>query len=493
MNKYIYVLAFTAGMCIMAVELCASRLMAPYFGTSTFVWTNIIGVIMIALAIGYIIGGRLADSHPDLKVLNSLICLGCLWLLLIPWLTPFLIKQLFFFFSSVNSAAFFIFGGSLIAIILLFVLPIILLGATSPFLIKILSINNKNIGNVAGLIFGVSTIGSIVGTFVPVLIFIPIFGTSRTIIFFATILFVLSVIGFFSKKHYLLILILILPWLINLPEIKSSEGKIIDTESEYQYIQVDDIGEYRYLRFNDGMGIQSMYKKGEKLTGHYYDFFSLLPAINQAQEALIVGLAGGTIANQLINYYPQIKVDGVEIDPKVIEIAQEYFALNPQVNIFNQDGRIYLTQSDKKYDLIVIDAYSQQMYIPFHLATKEFFKLVSQHLNENGVVAMNVNAASPDSKLLRSITNALNLVFKNVAIIPDQSNSYNYLVLASDTEIIFPVQPISEDLANMSTYAQANIQKVNFDSQYDILTDDRSPIEFYTDWMILDYLFKNVN
>ena len=232
---YIYALAFFSGMSIMAVELCASRLMAPFFGTSTFVWTNIIGIIMIALSVGYFVGGRLADRKPRLHVLLRLLMAASAFLLALPFVASPLVRWLASLMSTFNSSFSFIFFGSLCAITLLFSPPIVVMGMTSPFLIRIIA-RSGHVGDSAGHIFGISTIGSVLGTFLPILIFIPTLGTATTILFFAAILFVVTALGFTKRKTALLCIAAGVPFLFPIPSMRETPGKIYSTESAYQYI-----------------------------------------------------------------------------------------------------------------------------------------------------------------------------------------------------------------------------------------------------------------
>jgi len=499
---YLLVLAFTNGMAIMAVEISASRLIAPYFGTSTFVWTNVIGVIMIALAIGYYLGGKLADKNPDLRLLLKIILIACLVLLIIPFLTSPLVEFLNKSILIFKSASLLIFGGSLITVSLLFILPIVLLGIVSPFIIKLMANLDPQVGKDAGLVFSVSTFGSILGTFLPVLIFIPYLGTRKTIIAFSLLLIFICLIGLFKKNWLAFVLILILPafWL-KLPDIKNAQGAVFEDESVYQYFQVLDKDNLRNLSINEGLGIFSVLNKkpGEVLTDSYFDYYNLLPYLDGNdinQNILILGLAGGTISTQLNHFFGNdynLHLDGVEIDQKVIEAAKKYFNLtNPSLTIYNFDGRNFLDLYNKKYNAIVIDVYANQLYISFHLTTKEFFTLVKVHLAPNGVVAMNVNASTQNSALLKNITNTMNLVFKNVYLVPI-NNSWNYMVLASDTDLDFTklneLDKIN-DLKPIVQSAMANNIKVNYDSNFSYLTDDQAPIEHLTDWMIVDYFYK---
>jgi spermidine synthase len=491
-SLYIYVLAFFSGMCIMAVELCASRLMAPFFGTSTFVWTNIIGIIMIALSVGYFIGGKLADRKPRLYILLRLLMAASAFLLALPFVASPLVRWLASLMGHLNSSFSFIFFGSLCAITLLFSPPIVVMGMTSPFLIRIIA-RSGHVGDSAGIIFGISTIGSVLGTFLPILVFIPTLGTATTILFFAAALFVVTALGFANRKAVLLCVAAAVPFLFPIPSMREIPGKVYSTESAYQYIEVFDRGSYRYLVYNDAVGFQTVANKRSVFTGLYYDYYPLLPLLLETppQSALIIGLGGGIIANQIYYFYPEIDVDGVEIDPKVIEIARTYFALADKVRVFNQDGRIFVNLGKRKYDIVIIDAYTQQVYIPFHLTTIEFFSQVKRGLSDKGILAMNVSSARNDSPLLRSITNTLRLVFGHVyqLRIP---RSVDNVVLASDRSIdfAFPVGAVEKGMQAIAQYSQQSFTESTYDERYKPLTDDRAPIEHMVDWEILKQLIK---
>jgi spermidine synthase len=489
---YIYVLAFFSGMCIMAVELCASRLMAPFFGTSTFVWTNIIGIIMIALAIGYFVGGKLADRKPRLHILLWLLMAASGFLLVLPFLAPLFVRWLASLMGHFNSSFSFIFFGSLFAITLLFSPPVVIMGMTSPFLIRIIA-QSGHVGTSAGHIFGISTIGSVLGTFLPILVFIPTLGTAKTILFFAAALFVVTALGFANRKTALLCAVAAVPFLFRIPSMREMPGKVYSTESTYQYIEVFDRGNLRYLVYNDASGLQTVANKASVFTGLYYDYYSLLPFLFETppRNALIIGLGGGIIANQIYYFHPEIGIDGVEIDPKVIKIARTYFALVDTVRVFNQDGRIFVNLGKRKYDIVIIDAYTQQVYIPFHLTTMEFFNQVKRRLSGNGILAMNVSSAREDSPLIRSITNTLRLVFGHVyqLRIP---RSVDNLVLASDRSIdfAFPVGAVEKGMQGIARYSQQFFTESTYDDRYKPLTDDRAPIEHMVDWEILKQLIR---
>ncbi len=471
----------------MAVELSASRLMAPFFGTSTFVWTNVIGIIMVALSVGYLVGGKLADRRPELEVLLKMLLCASAFLIAIPFAAPFVIKGITSVMRHFNSSFTFIFFGSLAAITLLFSPAILLMGMTSPFLIKVIA-SGEDVGNSAGLIFGISTIGSIVGTFLPILVFIPTFGTGRTILFFSILLLGVTAAGFASKRYAAFSLLSVVFLIAPLPAARKQFGLIYATESAYEYIEVLDKGLYRYLVYNNIAGFQTVARKDSPVTGYYFDYYSLLPYLvgRPEQSVCLIGLGGGIIANQLHYFHSGISVDAVEIDPKVIAIAKEYFALTDQTRVYNQDGRIFLNFTNRKHDIIIVDAFTQQIYIPFHLTTENFFRQAKQNLNVNGLLAINLASASDSSKLLRSVTNTLLASFKNVyrIKIPGTKNS---VIIASDGDVDFGKlsSAFGTELNLIALYSTRAYRRVEFDTSVPVLTDDKAPIEHMVDWELL--------
>ena len=486
-------------MSIMALEISASRLLAPYFGTSLFVWTNIIGVVMIALALGYYLGGKLADRRPQLNLLLKLILVAGLIFLLVPWLAQPLSSLTRF--DSISSASATIFLGSLLATLLLFAFPLILLGMVSPFIIKLAARDDKQIGNVAGSVFAWSTVGSVIGTFLPTLWLISVVGTKATITIFAIILITLATLGLVTRRYYLLAFLLFLvgPLLgaSRLP-VKATTNQIFEDESVYQYIQVVDAEDERYLIFNEGGGFQSVYNKNSVLTGEYYDYFSVLPYLIPAaqQKALIVGLAGGIVSNQLDHYFAdQIAIDGVEIDRKVIQAADQYFSLrNDSLTVHNQDGRMFLQQTPNKYDLIVVDAYQKQIYIPWTMTTQEFWQEINSKLTDQGVVAINVNAPSSDSPLLQAIANSMASIFPHTYLVKIDDKSWNYLVIASRDELDWeslPEDVAEPELVDLASELSGQIEKYPFNADQMVLTDDKAPVELMVDRIIIDYYFAD--
>ena len=491
-KNWFLLIAFISGAGVMGIELSASRLIAPYFGSSTFIWANIIGVILVALSFGYYFGGKLADKTHDQKTLyNILIGAGGY-----SALSPFLIKPLSDFFKYmlvfIGDPFIGIFFGSLLVMLVLFFPAIYLFGYVSPFIITLLTDEYKHPGKVSGDVFAVSTIGSIIGTFLPVLVLIPLIGTSKTILIFSFLIMLLGLLG--KGVRYLnLIKIYFVCFLIILltPSVQARFGeKVAEIETSYNYAQVLDREGFRYLSINEGNSIYTIKNLDGILTGSYFDYYSLLPALdfsNNPQKVLILGLAGGTIADQMIDIYPdKLEVTGVEIDTGIIKAGLEYFQMaRPELKIIKDDGRNFLATTHEKFDNIILDAYSNQLYIAFHLTTKEFFESVASKLNDGGVVALNVNAINESSELLTSIIATLNSVFKNVYLMKT-GDTLNYMIVATNREL--DLNNWSKNLPDiLKTYSEslANVKKVS--SHKKVLTDDLAPVEYLTDYMILNY------
>jgi spermidine synthase len=484
---YIHVLAFCSGMSIMAVELCASRLVAPVFGTSTFVWTNIIGVIMIALSVGYLVGGRLSDRRTDLRLLLKLLLGACAYLLVLPFVGPAILRGLAGQLVGLQSSFSFIFTGSLLGILLLFAPPVVIMGMTSPFLIRILSLHDR-VGTSAGRIFGVSTLGSVLGTFLPVLVFIPSVGTGKTILIFAGLLLVVVAFGFANRRRAALSCLVAATFFIPSPSARSTPGRVYAGDSAYQYIEVFDRGTFRYLTYNDAAGFQTVANKASPFTGLYYDYYALLPQLldHEAKRALIIGLGGGVIANQFRYFHPETQVDGVEIDPEVTRVARKYFALAPTTMVYDQDGRIFASRTKTRYDVVIVDAYTQQIYVPFHLTTREFFRQVKGCLADGGLVAMNVSAAGDDAPLMTSICATLRTVFPRVyrMHIP---GSLDNVVVATDRALDFqlPADTYEGPMRTLAQQCASGFEDAVVAANIRPLTDDWAPVEHMVDWELL--------
>lgn len=500
-RKFLLLLTFVSGACVMIVELTASRLLAPYFGSSLFVWTNLIGLILIFLSLGYYLGGKLADKYSRSSLLLQIIFIAGIIIFLIPFLIKPIASLITLDLFVKNSTSFTILFGSFFATLILFVFPITLLGMVCPYVIKLLTHDRENVGKQSGLVFAFSTAGSILGTFLSTLVCVPLFGTRNTIFLAAALLVLFSSVGVFRQgwlAYIILPSILTGGWIwTHCTQIKDGEDIVLEDESAYHYIQIKKEDKDYYLRLENGMSISSVYHPYQEFSGFYFDYLNLLPYIESEEKdkkVAILGLAGGTTVhqyNRLLSNEFNFQIDGVELDDKLIDIARTYFDLNyTNLNIYNTDARIFLSRNKDRYDIVIIDVFSNQLYIPPHLTTSEFFQEVKNHLEDNGVLAMNIGATSEDTTLLLAITNSVAKNFAYVYLAPIK-NSYNFLAIASQKQIDFRALPgkiKNNHLQNLAYTINAQVKRIYYDPKKIILTDDRAPVEFLTDSMVFSYL-----
>lgn len=490
---FMYFYVFFAGAAVMSIEMTASRLIAPFFGTSLMVWANIIGIILLAMSAGYYVGGRWADRTPKPTVLFSLSLISGLLLTAIPLISQFTFGMLTQgILGTPIKTIFLAFMGTL----LVFAPPIFLLAMVSPFALRLSIKRADETGKVAGRLSAFSTLGSLLGTFLPSLVLIPSIGTRNTIYVSALILIVISGLGLKKISAMLLILLPLLLIFYGPRTVKAGPQVIWEKETPYQYVQVvKEADGSTSLIYNEGGGVQSIARPSHQLLPQdYYDYYLILPFLratekNQPYQTWILGSAGGTMLGQF-NYWikpslPQLSLTGVEIDPDVIPLGQKYFGLNgTEGNVVNADGRSFLRSQKGQADLVIVDAYSNQIYIPFHLSTQEFFSQVKAKLNPSGMLALNVNALSASSPLLQAFENTMSSVFNYTYVMPIPG-SLNYVLIGSDEPITLSSLPLElpDELRPFYSLFQTAIKRTT-PTQALILTDDRAPVEFLTDQMI---------
>ncbi len=352
MRRYLLFTVFVSGMTTLAAELSASRLLGNVFGTSNLVWASIIGLILIYLTIGYWLGGRWADKHPTPLCHVPHTGMGRVHprhrtvYLRVPSCAQPRMPSTDFQFA--------VLGGAFAAVLILFSVPITLLGTISPFAIRLSMDDPTHAGVTSGRIYAISTLGSFIGTFLPTLLLIPTIGTTRTFLLFSLFLLFVAIAGMGInglRKQAMLHLwmvaaLTILAVLGTGQSLKNSEGQVYETESAYNYIQVLEQNGYTKLRLNDGQGVHSIYHPDVLFYGGPWELFLVGPYFNpdtnpaDVQRIGIIGLAAGTTARQATAIYGNIPIDGWEIDPVIVEVGQEYFGMSmPNLNIHIEDGR----------------------------------------------------------------------------------------------------------------------------------------------------------
>lgn len=498
-NKlYLYLTEFFAGMSVMAVELGASRLLAPYFSSSQIVWTIIIGTIMIAMALGNLYGGRSADRDPDPDRLYRRILLASVWIAGIPLLGKYIIVAISGLLIITVDTNFLIIAAFL-ACMIIFVYPLFLLGTVTPSLVKYTMGSLDDSASTVGRLGACNTVGSIIGTFLPTFVTIPAVGTAVSFLIFSGILLVLAVIYFVSAKSgkklcaAASVLFLICSIFGNSSNFAFWQDDLsYEGESVYNYLQVSDTGDRVVLSTNVLFGVQSVKMKGPGLTGMYYDYALAAPVMagipekggfgsdkESSRRVLVLGNGTGTYASLCSDYFMTMEIEGVEIDENISELAYEYFDMSEDVEIATYDGRAYLQAVEGKYDVILVDAY-QDITIPFQMSSREFFSLVSEHLEDTGIMAVNMNMHSDgEGSINEALADTIASVFPYVYTVDVPGNTNRELFAGNaDPGAALDARRMSirdERLRDMMELVAGSL--AGYEAGNNILTDDRAPVE----------------
>jgi spermidine synthase len=507
---YLYFAVFISGMTSLAVEFLASRLLGNVFGSSNLVWACIVGLILIYLTLGYFIGGRWADRSPHPRTFYGVLAWGAIAVGLVPVVAHPVLRLSADAFDQLQLGILF---GSFAAVLILFIVPVTLLGTASPFAIRLAIADSQEAGRVSGRIYAISTLGSFLGTFLPVLLFIPLIGTFRSFIFFSAVLLLVALFGMWLAEGWkglrryiwMPVALILFAWLGTAGPMKTSAGQVYEGESAYNYIQVIQQGDYTYLRLNDGQGVHSVYSPDlQNYNGPWEQvlvapFFNAAPyEISQVKRIAIVGLAAGTTAREATDVYGAIPIDGYEIDPKIVDVARNYFDMNePNLNVHVEDGRWGLEHSPYQYQVISVDAY-RPPYIPFQMTTREFFQIVSDHLAADGVMVINVGRSPGDRNLIDALSTTAYSVFPSIYVM-DVPNTFNSVMFATKSKtnadnLLYNLRDrvtggdTSSLLVQAMSVAATSLQPVKLDGQ--VFTDDLAPIEWITNRMMVKFVLS---
>jgi predicted membrane-bound spermidine synthase len=499
-------LVFVVGTGSLGAEIAAVRLLAPYFGASTIVWANTIGIVLVALSVGYWLGVRLADRHPNMRALCFTALIAAVLLAAVPFAADPLLDVAVDALDSISAGAFL---GSLVAVLVLVAVPVLLLGTVSPWAIRLGVQTVEEAGTVAGRLYALSTAGSLVGTLASALVFIPLVGTRRTFLIFALAIAVVAVLGLRPVRRYAVAPALIAA-LIALPvgtlKAKTEDGGrvIHEAETEYQYARVVEYPSgRRSLELNEGQAQHSICRAecdagpagpkdprsvltGDVWDGHLVDHFAARSEL--PRRVAILGNAAGTTSRAYEEFFPRTRVDGVEIDSELSDIGRRYFDMNnPRLHLYHEDARPFLRRIDATYDVISVDAY-RQPYIPFYLTTKEFFETARDRLAGDGVLIVNVGHPEGQDQLEKVLSATIGEVFPHV--MRDPIEDTNTLLVASRAplsanRIDQAASRLPVDLRPTAYAAAARLQPPLEGG--DVYTDDKAPVEWLIDKSIVDY------
>ena len=491
-NKYyLYLTEFFAGMSVMAVELGASRLLAPYFSSSQIVWTIIIGTIMIAMALGNVWGGRCADKDPNPDRLYVRLVIAAVWIAAIPLLGKYVILAISgVLVLTVNTN--FLIWAAFLACMVIFVFPLFLLGTVTPSLARYTVDSLTDSGKTVGALGAFNTIGSIIGTFLPTFVTIPAVGTAVTFLIFSGILLALALVYFISTKGKPLTCIIGVVVFLFCSMFGHSGSfafwetdLVYEGESVYNYLQVKGNDRRVVLSTNVLFGVQSILNKDAGLTGMYYDYALAAPLMagvteKERPKVLILGMGTGTFAKQCQDYFGDVEICGVEIDEKITELAHEYFELSPDIPVVTYDGRAYLNAVTETYDVIMVDAY-QDITIPFQMSTQEFFAMVKEHLTDDGVMVVNMNMhTEAEGNINEYLSDTIAGVFSEVYTVDVPGTTNRELFAAMGEGSLEKLSAGAEKLASQEL-REMMVQVAGALKPYEkgeyLLTDDKAPVE----------------
>jgi spermidine synthase len=485
-------LVFVVGVSTLGAEIAAARLMAPFFGASTIVWANTIGIVLVALSLGYWFGGRMADRHPHLRGLCTLVLVASVLLALVPIVADPFLSWSVDAFDSYSVGAF---AGSLFGVLALVAVPVLMLGAVSPWAIRLKLESLEQSGQTAGRMYAISTVGSLLGTWLASLLLIPLVGTTRSFLIFALALAIVAALGIGLRWLVVAVAIAVLILLPTGTVKAAGEGRVIhEADTEIQYARVVEYPDgQRNLELNEGQAVHSIYHPDTVLTGDVWDGYLIEPFAVRSEPAgriAILGNGAGTTARAYAKYFPATLIDAVEIDGELFDIGERYFDMRPrkELKLHAEDARPFLRRTEERYDAIFVDAY-RQPYIPFYLTSVEFFELTRERLRPGGALIVNVGHPEGNDELEKVLTATIGEIYPHVR--RDPLEDTNTLLVASAGE-----PPSRESLLRAAETLPADLRPLALETagRLDdplpggkVYTDDRAPVEWLIDKSIVEY------
>ena len=483
---------FCVGAAIMIFEMVGSRILAPYMGTSLFVWTGIIGVILGALSIGYYYGGLRADASPRKQSLSAILVFAAISILF-----SIFIKDMFLVFLNETITDMRL--SAALASLVLFAPTSMLLGMVAPYAARLKMDEITHSGSIVGRLYALSTIGSIGGTFLAGFVLIPLMGSTKILFCIAGLLLLCAfALTPFPKRINILIGIHLFllsaagayAWNDNL-----LFPGIIQYDTKYNHVRI-----YHYVDSRTGKPAQlmrinnesssAMFLEDDELVFKYTAFYDLAEYfVPHFSSALMLGGAGYSYPKHFLQRYQNATIDVVEIDPDLTNIAKKHFRLkdNPRLTIIHEDGRTFLRKNKKKYDVFLGDAYKSFYSLPYHLTTKEAVEDIFKSLNKDCVAIINIisRIEGKGNDFLRAEYATFADVFPQVFLFPVQKENngrdiQNIILVASKS-----IAPFSMKSENMSLQKMLSHHwKKPIEKSEVLLTDDFAPVEHYIQKML---------
>ena len=489
-SKYFFYLlqfqVFISGASIMALELLGSRLLAPYYGSTLFVWGSLIGITLTGLSAGYSWGGKKSDTEASYQTFSLLIFIAGSYALLTTLLSADILKMILVL--KIGDMY-----GPLLSSAVFLLIPTFLLGAVTPFAIKLSAKSLQTIGQTAGNLYSLSTLGSIFGTFATTFMLVPILGVNVILYSISSILIISSVIGITKQIKFIAIILIAISIHSAVVVQPPVAGVIFEKDTLYHKILVhdDSVNNIRTLILDNNFHSAMDLNNPERIVYEYTKFFHLgLLFVDEPNNVLFIGGGGFSAPKKFFVDYPEMIVNVVEIDQEVVNVGSEFFAVpeDERLKISTNDGRIFLRNTNEKYNIIILDAYDKS-YVPFHLMTREFNELVYEHLTEDGVFISNIitSIEGNSADLFLAEIKTMKSVFPNVYIYPvisdQQTVIQNVIVVAhkqEDSVTKFELLARQDNASVELVQAIENEYKKNINLEsYKILDDNFAPVENY--------------
>lgn len=391
-QRWLYVVVFLCGAVLMGLEIVGSRILAPTFGSSIFVWGSLISVVLAALSLGYWLGGKAADKWPRVSVMALFIALPGVMVALMP-----------LYYRELNA---WILGGTfgermgpLVSSVVLFLVPSIFLGTVSPFAVRLQARAVASVGKTAGGLYAVSTGGSIAGTMATAFYLISVMGVAKIVHALGITLLLVAAMVFLAGRKAarggiaFACAVLLFGGAVWHERISASNtGTLYEKDTFYHHIMVAEYGGTRHLKFDDteqsSISVDDPWNLDLLYTRTMALAFAFQP---HPAKVLAIGLGGGSLPKRIVHDYPEVVLDAVEIDPEVVAVARRFFEVpdDPRLRLRVMDGRRFVREADGLYDLIFLDAYNSDT-IPFHLTTSEFYRELEERLGPGGFVCSNI-------------------------------------------------------------------------------------------------------
>jgi len=493
MKRYtLETIVFLVGAITMIFEIAGSRVLGPFFGTSIFVWTSLIGIIMGSLSLGYWLGGQLSVKKTDLVVLSWILVFATLFILITAIGNNYILNRVLKYVSDFKLRI-------VLSSIILFGPASVFLGMVLPYTVKLRISDLGNSGAAVGNLYALSTTGSIGGTFLAGFVLLPEIGFANTLFILPATLCIFSLILFLQDKNYIQtsvpivsLIFIILFW----GKIYTEEKNYIDVDTQYNRVII-----YNSKDKETGRSIKMLLINDEKSSAMYTDkdsglvfevlkYYKLIECFKpDFKTVLMIGGSGYAFPKYFLRNYPGKKIDVVEIDPELTSLAKQYFNLpvSPYLNIYHEDGRTFLNRDDKKYDAVLMDAYKSVLTVPFQLTTKEAVKAIYNSLTPDGIVLANIISTfnNETDYFLRAELATYKSIFPQVLLFavqypdPDEKQKtyfQNFMLVGLKTKIQFPFSSPNQELNKyLSHYVTAKISE-----NLPVLTDEFAPVEYYT-------------